>query len=240
LFQLFGKKSGSSALRKHAERAANKRAQAIDRWEAIQALAAARTAEAVEALLVRFTFYVEPSITDQDEKDAAFAGILSAGEAALGPVTAFLRKAESISWPLKILDQLTTAPVVTGKLLELLSEMDTEYERDPQRKIQVLSALEERADPRILEAVLRFLEDTNETVRFTAVGALLAQAEVGQAREPMVDCLCGEESVRIRNRILQGFIGRGWGFSDRGDEVRAKLPPGYALDSKGMPRGPKS
>jgi HEAT repeat protein len=239
LFERFGRKSGSSPLRKHAERAANKRAQAIDRWEAIQALAAAGSSEAVEALLVRFTFYVEPSITDQDEKDAAFAGILRAGDEALGPVTAFLRKAESISWPLKILDQLAPAPAVVGKLLDVLSEMDTEYERDPQRKIQVLSALEERTDPRIVEAVERFLADANETVRFTAVGAVLAQAEAERARERIVDCLCDEESVRVRNRILQGFIERGWGFSERIEEVRPKLPPGYALDSKGLPRGPR-
>jgi len=237
MFILFGKKSGSSALRKHAERAANKRAQAVDRWEAIQALAAAGTAEAVEALLMRFTFYVDPTITDQEEKDAAFEGVLRAGDTALEPVTAFLRKAESISWPLKILDQLASAEVVTGKLLDMLSEMDTEYERDPQRKIQVLSALEERTDSRIAEAVVRFLQDTNETVRFTAVGALLAQAEAEQARGAIVECLCNEESVRIRNRILQGFIKCGWDFADRVDEVRPKLPPGYALDKKGIPRG---
>ena len=238
MFGLFGKKSGSSALRKHAERAGNKRAQALDRWEAIQALAAAGTAEAVEALLVRFTFYVDPTITDQEEKDAAFEGVLRSGDAALGPVTAFLRKAESISWPLKILDRLASAEEVTSKLLDMLSGMDTEYERDPQRKIQVLSALEERTDPRIVEAVTRFLEDSNETVRFTAVGALLAQAEAESAREAIVECLCNEESVRVRNRILQGFIERGWDFADRVDEVRPKLPPGYALDKKGVPRGP--
>ncbi len=238
MFGLFGKKSASSPLRKHAERAANKRAQALDRWEAIQALAAAGTAEAVEALLVRFTFYVDPTITDQEEKDAAFEGVLRAGDAALEPVTAFLRKAESISWPLKILDQLASAEAVTGKLLDMLSEMDTEYERDPQRKIQVLSALEERVDSRIVEAVMRFLGDANETVRFTAVGALLAQSEARQAREAIVECLCNEESLRIRNRILQGFIERGWDFADRVDEVRPKLPPGYALDKKGVPRGP--
>jgi hypothetical protein len=71
------------------------------------------------------------------------------------------------------------------------------------------------------------------------VGAVLAQAEAERARERIVDCLCDEESVRVRNRILQGFIERGWGFSERIEEVRPKLPPGYALDSKGLPRGPR-
>jgi len=48
---IFGKKSDSSAVRKHGERVANKRAQAYDRWESIQALAQLKSAEAVAALL---------------------------------------------------------------------------------------------------------------------------------------------------------------------------------------------
>lgn len=33
-------------------------------------------------LLKRFTFYIEPSITDQEEKEVAFQGIVGAGGAA--------------------------------------------------------------------------------------------------------------------------------------------------------------
>src|SRR5688500_2070216 len=72
-FGLFGKKN---ALGKHAERVANKRAQAPDRWESIQALGKIATtgepaerSQAVAALLERFTFYVDPTITDGEEKD---------------------------------------------------------------------------------------------------------------------------------------------------------------------------
>ena len=40
-------------------------------------------------LLKRFTFHMDPSITDQEEKDAAFRGILRAGRGAIEPVRAF-------------------------------------------------------------------------------------------------------------------------------------------------------
>ena len=66
-----------------------KRAQNYDRQEAIQALAEMGTPEAVEVLLKRFTFHMDPSITDQEEKDAAFRGILRAGKDAIPPVRAF-------------------------------------------------------------------------------------------------------------------------------------------------------
>ena len=103
---MFARKGSPAALRKHAKRAANKRAQNPDRWESIQALAAMRSAEAVEALLQRFTIRVDPSIVDQEEKDAVFHGIVEAGEVAVEPVAAFMQGADSISWPLKILEKL--------------------------------------------------------------------------------------------------------------------------------------
>jgi HEAT repeat protein len=236
LFDLFGKKSDSAAVKKHAERATNRRAQAPDRWEAIAALAKLGTSEAVEALLPRFVFYVDPSITDQEEKDAAFDGIVAAGDAAVAPVKAFLRKADSISWALKILDRIVSPEGVVDTLLELLSEMDTEYERDPQRKIQSLVTLEERKDPRIAAAVARFLEDANETVRFNAVGALLAQPEAVAHRAELLRCFCAEESVRVRNRILDGFAAAGWDVGDQATLVKARLPAGYALNAQGVPR----
>lgn len=235
-FGLFGSKSEASTLRRHAERAANKRAQAIDRWESIQALISLGTPEAAEALLPRFTFYVEPGTTDQEEKDAAYFGIISLGDRALDPVCTFLKKAESLSWPLKILDELAKPEIVVEKLLGLLGEMDIEYERDPQRKIQVLAALQERVDARIVQAVVRFLEDTNETVRFNAVGAVFAQKETEQARDTLVDRMCTEESVRIRNRLLQGFAARDWDFGKRKEEVRKSVTAGFTLDAKGIPR----
>jgi hypothetical protein len=237
---IFGKKSGASPFGKHAERVASKRVQAVDRWESIHELLKVGTSEAIEALLPRFTFYVEPSITDQEEKDAAFAGIIGLGAVVtLEPVMSFLRKAESISWPVKMLDRLTSADVVIQTLLELLSEMDIEYERDPQRKIQILATFEERQDPRVVNAVVRFLKDANETVRFNAVGALFFQKEVECCREQFVDCLCEEESVRIRNRILQGFIERNWDAGPRREEIIKNLPSGFAIDPKGFPHRSK-
>ncbi|MDH5674128.1 MAG: HEAT repeat domain-containing protein [Myxococcales bacterium] len=235
LFGLFGKKSETDIVKRAAERVANKRAQAVDRWEAIHELSRIGHADAVRGLLKRFTFYVDPSITDQEEKDAAFEGVVAAGEAALEPVVEFMRRAESISWPLKILTRLVEPDVVVEKLLELLSSMDTEYERDPQCKIQVLSSLEERPDPRIAVGVVRFLEDSNETVRFHAAGALFAQADAAEYCDALIEAFCAEESVRIRMRILDGFIAAGWDVGTRSEDVSARLPSGYKLDRKGTP-----
>ena len=92
----------ASPAAKWADRV-EKRAQNYDRQEAIQALADMGSADAVEVLLKRFTFHIDPSITDQEEKDAAFRGVLKAGRQAIEPVRAFATKAESLAlWPMKI------------------------------------------------------------------------------------------------------------------------------------------
>ncbi len=68
----------ASPAAKWADRV-ERRVQNYDRQEAIQALSEMGSAEAVEVLLKRFTFHIDPSITDQEEKDSAFRGILRAG-----------------------------------------------------------------------------------------------------------------------------------------------------------------
>jgi HEAT repeat protein len=234
------KKSGAGAVKKHAARVGNKRAQSPDRWEAIRALGEIGTPEAVDALLQRFTIRVDPSITDQEEKEAACDAIARAGDSAVDPVRRFLRQHETLAWPMKCLARLVPDEQITGELVSLLESMDTEYERNPEKKIQVLSALEERKDPRIIDAVKPFLDDVNETTRFHSVGTLLAQVgaedeSAEQVRQALLEALLAEESVRVRSSILDGFIERGWTFGERKDDAKAKLPPGYAVDSQGKP-----
>lgn len=234
-FGLFGgnKAPTPAAIKKYAERVANKRLQAPDRWEAIRALAGMKTAESVAALLIRFTFYVEPSITDQEEKDAAFEAVIDAGDVSVAPIKTFMAKSESIAWPLKMLDRLLSPEQVNSELLELLTKMGVEYERDPQRKSQVLSALGERKDARIVEAVERFLADFDESSRFAAAGAILAQDNAEAGKGALLGQFEKEDSVRVRVRILEGFVERGWTLGDRADALRAKLPAGFAIDPKG-------
>lgn len=232
LLDFFGRKSGAGALKKHAKRAADKRAQNVDRWQSLHALGQMGTRDAAEALMQRFTFRVDPSITDQEEKDLAMSGVIAAGDQAVEPIRDFLRSSESVAWPVKILDQLVPTEEVVTALLDLLAEMHTDYERDPQRKIDVLAQLEDRSDPRIASAIARFLEDDNEGARFHTAATLFAQEEAEDHREALLDVVANEESVRVKVRILDGFIARGWGLGERSVELRPELPTGYVVDGE--------
>jgi hypothetical protein len=245
LFDLFKKKS---PLEKHRERVANKRAQGPDRWESIQVLGKMATteptgdeaderADAVAALVERFTFYVDPSITDGEEKDEAFRWICGAGEVAVKPVREAAQRHESLSWPLRMLEHLLDEERLIDEMIGILESMDTEYERDPQRKLQLLSSLEEKRAPRIAEAVAPFFLDVNEEARFHALGAAVAQENAEEVLPQLLEALTEEESVRVKARALDAMAEHGWSLGEAKADV--ELPDGYATDSKGVPRKAK-
>jgi hypothetical protein len=228
------KRDKSNPAAKWADRL-EKRVQNYDRQEAIQALADMASGEAAVVLLKRFTFHMDPSITDQEEKDAAFRGILRAGKAAIEPVRAFAEKAESLAWPMKIMKELVTADEYVEELLRWLSRWDTEYSKFVDPKVQLLTALEEHKDPRIREVVERFLDDVNEPSRFHAVSALLAQDDAAAAAALAELLLPTEESVRIRTKVAEGLALKRWPIPDSEREaVRRALPPAFGLDTNGI------
>jgi len=210
-----------------------KRAQNYDRQEAIQALSEMGTAEAVQVLLRRFTFHLDPSITDQEEKDAAFRGILRAGREALEPVRNFAARAESLAWPMKIAKELIDEREFTEELLGWLSKWDTEYAKFVDPKVQLLAALEELRHPRIREEVERFLEDVNEPARFHAASTSIAQEDPA-AVPALVKLLLDEESVRVRAKVAEGFAARAWPIAeDSRNAVRKVLPQAFSIDAAG-------
>src|SRR5882724_5719934 len=112
--------AGDKNIARLGKVAGDKHAQNYDRIEAIEALAKVANGEAALALLKRFTFHIDPSITDQEEKDAALRGVLAAGEAAIEPIRTFCLRADSLIWPLKILKDLVSSERYVDELIRLL------------------------------------------------------------------------------------------------------------------------
>ena len=223
----------SSPAAKFAEAAGSKRAQAYDRQEALQELAKLGTADAVQALLKRFTFNTDPSITDQEEKDIAFDGILRAGKEAVEPVRAFAAKAESLNAPIRILKEILPEEELVEELLVWLSRWDTEYAKFIDPKLQILQELENFVHPKIRAAVEPFLQDVNEPARFHAVASTFAQKDP-EAMKALLDAMIEEESVRIRNKIAEGVRMAGWSVpEERRDAVRKVLPYEFGIDGEG-------
>ena len=224
-----GKEVSSRELGRLARVVSNKLSQNYDRQEAIEQLGALANLEGARALLRRFDFTMEPSITDQDEKEAAARGIVAAGMAALEPIHAYCARAESLTWPLKVLRQIVPADQIVDELLTLLDQFDTEYMRNPEPKIQLITVLSEYRVNEVREAVEPFLGDVNEAVRFHASGTLFSIGNPESA-EPLLTALAEEESLRVKNRIARGLEQAGWTLPEKlAATAEAALPPGYTV-----------
>lgn len=210
---------------------ASKLSQNYDRQEAIEALSRMGTAESAAALLRRFDFSMDPSITDHEEKETAAKGIANAGDAAIEPIRNYCRKAESLNWPLKVLRQIVAEDAIVDELLELLDQFDTEYVRNSEPKVQLIGELASYPSEDVRVAVEPFMGDANEPVRFAAVTTVFAMKD--EASLPaLITALQEEESLRVKNRIAQGIAERGWRIPDDLIETcRAALPPDFQLNA---------
>lgn len=232
--------SGEAKVDKNVARmgrvCADKRAQNYDRMEALQQLAGVGTADSAAALLKRFTFYLDPSITDQEEKDVAFRGVLAAGDAAVEPIREFCLRAESLTWPMKLLEELLDNDAFVDELLVLLERFDTDYVKNVEPKLQVISALEGKKRDDVREAVESYLEDFGEPVRFNTVATVFSQEDEAST-EPLCRVMLEEESVRVKNRICEGLAEREWDVPEELlTDVAKAIPSGYRLEGSRVKR----
>jgi HEAT repeat protein len=221
------------SLAKHISRAKNKDAQSVDRMSSLEALrdAAEDSPEAVAGLLSRFTIRYDKTIEDEQEKEFVAEELTRLGAKILPPLQSHLRNAESISWGLKLLHDVADKDSTWPILADLCERNDNTYTRDPSKKIQLLNYLGDQDDRRCGEALVPYLEDMDEGVRFTAVESLLRHKEPEYARAPLLALLTNEkeESRRIKRRIVDGFADLAWdvkGFSGTVEKMLADLLPG--------------
>jgi HEAT repeat protein len=208
---------------------ANKFSQNYDRQEAIEELSRIRSAASARALLKRFDWQLDPSITDHEEKETCLRGIIAAGELALEPLRQYFKRAESLTWALKVLKGIVPPERLEEELLSLLDQFDTEYTRNVEPKVQLLRVLEEHPSEDVRVAVEPFLNDAGETVRFTAVNTTFAVNDEKSA-PALVAALIAEESLRVKNRIGERLAERGWPVpAELLDACKAALPPGFAV-----------
>lgn len=207
---MFNPFSPQKRFEKHAKRAVNRRAYGPDRWESIQFLARLGELRAAEVLLKRFEFTCDPTITDQEEKDAVYEALRALGAQAQPALTKHLLGAKRLSLPLRLASELFEEDAHRELLKTLLEGESSGYVRDPQRKLQLLGSLEAPLDPQLALAVQVFLSDVNESVRFTAVQRLLALESGSEAydaaRAALRELAGREESQRIKQELSEHDI----------------------------------
>jgi hypothetical protein len=235
LLDMLGMGGPEGKVRRLQKKASAKFGPAENRQGAIEELGALKTDAAVEALLLRYTFRVDPGITDDEEKARVLALIMQAGGVALGPVKRFISGRDEISWPLRALDGLLPEADVVKFLVEVARKVGGEYSRVPEKKVLLLHALSAHKSPEIAPAVLPFLDDMDDEVQIAAAEVIARQQDpVG--REPLIQhFLKAHEgnNARVREALAGLLADSGWDVKGYTPKVEAALPQGYKLDSRG-------
>src|SRR4051794_15848644 len=235
LLDMLGMGGPEAKVRRLQKKATTKFGPAENRQGAIEELGGLKTEAAVEALLSRYTFRVDPGITDDDEKARVLALVTQAGQVALEPVKRFISGRDEISWPLRALETLLPEAEVVRFLVEVAKKVGGEYSRVPEKKVLLLHALAQHKSQAIAPVVLPLLEDMDDEVQIAAAEVIAKQQDpVG--REPLIQhFLKAHEGTNARVReALAGILADSpWDVKGYTPKVEAALPPAYKLDSKG-------
>ena len=187
---------------------------------------------AMAGLLARFSVVADPTIEDEKEKEWVFDALTEIGEKALPEIHKAFRTQQSVSWIQRVLKDIASEETYQAEMMSLLEEFDTEYEKNPDRKLQTIMALAEIVKPEVSEALVRFLDDVDETVRYQTVTALMNQG-FESARESMLRVMCEDESIRVRNLAVEAFAKLGWVTTGYKKKVDLILPNGFVHDKSG-------
>jgi len=235
LLDMLGMGGPEAKVRRLQKKAMQKFGPAENRQGAIEELGELKTEAAIDALLSRYTFRVDPGITDDDEKARVLALLTQAGDVALAPVKRFISSRDEISWPLRALEGLLPEAEVVKFLVEVATKIGGEYSRVPEKKVLLLHALSAHRSPDIAPAVLPFLDDMDDEVQIAAAEVIVKQQHPA-GREPLIQhFLKAHEASNARVReALSGLIAdSGWDVKGYTPKVEAALPQGYKLDSRG-------
>jgi len=233
LLDLFSKER---TRERNVQRAINKYSQSPDRMKALQSLADDGSAEALYGLLRRFGMMYDKTIDDEQEKEWVFETLAAKGGVVMDPLKKYLLAADSISWPLRLLDKIVaTKDEVIDAVAHVMQRHEPGYERDPTKKIQLLNHLAGLKNPRVPGLVLPYLTDMDEGVRYAAAETLLCQEDQAAVRDPLLDLFTSdkEESKRLRIRIADGFAQLGWPLGDKRAEVEKRLPETFQIVARG-------
>jgi HEAT repeat protein len=241
LFDIFKKKGDSDpaevlswSMKRRIKKAHNKYTPAEERYAALQGLAEDGSKPAIDALIKRFSFYVEPLTTDEREKEYVYDVLLGQGPEIIPQLIESIRTSDSLHWQLKLYHELASEREVLSTLIDIIEGYDTEYEKNPQRKIQIIASLGDWKTPEVAEVLLRFLEDVDEEVRYQTVQSLMRQ-DPEIVRDRLMDVALEDESNRIRDFVIDGLIEREIpikGYSRR-KEFEEMLGPDRLVDRQG-------
>ncbi len=206
------------------------------RIEAAEKLSEWGTAEALYALLKRFTISSKVITGDIEEKRMVVRMLVEKGKQAVDPILRFLGDHHQVEWPVQALSEILPREELVPKLVDILEKVAASSEfTPPEHKSDLIRAMRGHVSPEIATVLRRFLSDDDDDVRIAAIEAI---SEVGEeVREPLLEAfLEADDRPRIRIKIAEMFADHEWPVRGYRPRIEETLPEGFHLTSKGVVR----
>jgi hypothetical protein len=204
---VFGLFSKEKALQKTIEKATNKLAQQPDRWSALEKLKEDGSEDALVGLCRRFAITSMKGVEDEAEKLWVVDTLVALGAAALAPVVRYMKSAEQLAFPLRVLERVAPRDKVLEVTDQLFASEPPGYVRMPERRIDLLRWFSEwkpATDDEVVSRFTPYVTDFDENVRFAAIDGM-ATRDPARIAPPLIAALIRpeEESGRIKRTIVE-------------------------------------
>jgi hypothetical protein len=204
---VFGLFSKERAMEKTIARATNKLAQQVDRWGALEKLKEDGGDAALFGLCKRFSITASKGIEDEQEKDWCVDTLVAFGPEALPPLVRYMKTAQQLSFPLKVLERIADKQKILEVADQLFASEPPGYVRMPDRRIDLLRWFGEwkhTTDDELISRLTPYVSDFDENSRFATIDGMSSRdpAKIGP---PLIAALIRpeEESGRIKRQIVE-------------------------------------
>jgi HEAT repeat protein len=240
LFDFLSGKPTPAKIEKIMKRMLNEHHQPQVRQESMEELAGIGTPLAIEALTRRLAVNFKDTIVNEQERRwVADILVERFGEQAVEPLLAFIAKEQNLSLAVRTLARLVSQDRLVTALVAALGSYAPADHRTIQAKMQIVDALEEIDDPRVIGALLPHLMDHDDDVRIKVVGVLEHKVpRHPEQRDAVRTAFAGllldaEAAGRILRRAAEAAVTLDLDFAAERGALSASLPDGFTLNADG-------
>lgn len=188
-FKFFSSSDKQKSYEKYGEVLKKRVTTKEQRLEAIEALEKVSPVYAIPQLLKRFEMVTDSGLQDNREKERCMDIIVKHKEHAKDFIKEFIRTQRRISWPVKIAEKIFSKDEYIELLLNSLNSDSAIFDEDTlERNAEILLALKDIKDLKIVDKACEFLSNRDEHVRMSALECLEEQAtEFDRAKQVIID-----------------------------------------------------
>ncbi len=191
LFDMFSKKPTPKKIDKLTKRMLNEHQQQQVRQEAIAELVNYGTPLAIAALVKRLGVNFRDTIKNEADKRQVGEILVEHFAAdAIIPMLDYIRTEQTISAVIMTLGKIITSERLVTELIEILEGYAPTDHSTINARLQLVDALADEDDERVVPAVLPYLADHDDDIRIKVMGVVDDRVEPKQAGlEPVIDGL---------------------------------------------------